>query len=433
MLNLPFRAALAILMGGASAFAQTPPPPAAMNLNLAQAEQLAVRNNPAISAAVSSAQAAAQGPLEARSGLLPTVFGSATGVGADSGSRLAAGALNNPVVYSRLGTGLTVNQLITDFGRTRSLVEASKFHAAAEGQIAESVRANIVLETDRAYYALLRAQSVLTVSEQTVSARQLVSDQVTQLAKASLKSQLDVSFANVNLAQAKIQLSGARNQLSSAAAELATVIGLPEQRSFVLADEPLPAALDPAAESYIQAALEKRPELANLRLEVSAAERNLHAERALSYPTIGVIGTAGFVPAGEPSVPGRYGAIGANINIPILNGGLFKARRTEAELRLQAVSRRVDDLRNRIVRDVRTAWLDASTAFEQVDLTAQLLDQAKLALDLAQGRYELGLSSIVELSQAQLNLTSAQIAGAGAKFDYLAERSYLAYEAGTLR
>ena len=140
-----------------------------------------------------------------------------------------------------------------------------------------------------------------------------------------------------------------------------------------------------------------------------------------------------MVPAGEPNVPSRYGAIGANISIPDFNGGLYKARRTEAELRMQAVTRRVDDQKNRIIRDVRTAWLNANTAFEQVGLTAQLLDQAKLALDLAQGRYDLGLSSIVELSQAQLNLTSAQIANAGAKFDYLAERSFLAYEAGTLR
>ena len=404
-----------------------------LTLTLEQAEQLAIRNNPAIAAARYTAQAAAQGPLEARSALLPTVFGSATGVGADNGSRLAAGALNNPVVYSRLGAGLTVNQLVTDFGRTKSLIESSKFHAAAEDQIAESVRANIVLQTDRAYFAFVRAQSVLTVSQQTVTARQLVSDQVTQLAQASLKSQLDVSFANVNLAQAKIQLSAAQNQLSSAAAALATAIGLPEQRTFILADPALPAGLDAAVDGYIRTALQQRPEIANLRLEVSAAERFLNAEKDLSRPTIGVIGTTGVVPAGEPNVPSRYGAIGANISIPVFNGGLYKARRTEAELRMQAVTRRVDDQKNRIIRDVRTAWLNANTAFEQVGLTAQLLDQAKLALDLAQGRYDLGLSSIVELSQAQLNLTSAQIANAGAKFDYLAERSFLAYEAGTLR
>ena len=420
--------AVGLLAACGAGMAQIP-----MRLTLAEAEKLAVKNNPALSAAQLSARAAGQVPVEARSALLPTVFGSVTGVGADSGSRLAAGALNNPVVYNRLGTGVTVNQLITDFGRTRSLIESAKFRAAAESQVAETVDANIVLETDRDYFAVLRAQSVLTVSQQTVTARQLVSDQVTELARNSLKSQLDVSFANVNLAQAKIQLSAAQNDLSSATAQLATVLGIPSQTRFALEDEPMPAPLETVADNYIQQAIRQRPELANLRLEVNAGEQTLRAERALSYPTIGAIGTAGFVPAGETAVPGRYGAVGINVNVPVFNGGLYKARRTEAELRLEAARKNVEDLQNRVTRDVRMAWLAAMTAYEQVGLTAQLLDQARLALDLAQGRYGLGLSSIVELSQAQLNFASAQIGNAGAKFNFQTQHSFLQYQIGNLR
>jgi outer membrane protein len=418
---------IALLFSGA-AKAQSP-----MHLTLPEAERLAVRNNPSLTAAQLMARAADQTPIEIRSGLQPTVYGSVTGVGADSGSRLAAGALNNPVVYNRLGTGITVNQLITDFGRTRSLIESAKFRAAAENQVAETVDANIVMQTDRAYLAVLRAQAVLTVAQQTVSARQTVADQVSQLFQNKLKSGLDLSFANVNLAQAKIQLSAAQNDLSSSIAQLATVLGLPGQTAFDLVDEPMPGPVDAAAEGYIQEAVQKRPELANLRYEVNAGERTLDAERASWYPTIGAIGTAGFVPAGEGTVPGRYGAIGVNVSIPIFNGGLFRARRTEAELRLESSRKNVEDLQNRVTRDVRMAWLAALTAYEQVGLTAQLLAQARDALDLAQGRYGLGLSSIVELSQAQLNFTAAQIGNAGAKFDYQVQHSFLQYQIGNLR
>ena len=122
-----------------------------------------------------------------------------------------------------------------------------------------------------------------------------------------------------------------------------------------------------------------------------------------------------------------------NVNIPVFNGGLFHARQTEAELRAQAATQRVNDLSNRITRDVRQAYLNARTAFERMDLTAQLLQQAQLALDLAQGRYDLGLSSIIELSQAQLNLTSAQIANTSAKYDYQTQRTVVDYEVGALR
>src|SRR5438105_3919793 len=98
----------------------------------------------------------------------------------------------------------------------------------------------------------------------------------------------------------------------------------------------------------------------------------------------------------------------------------------------RAAGQNVKDLENRVIRDVRVAWLNARTAFERLGLSAQLLDQARLSQDLAQSRYDLGLSSIIELSQAQLNLTSAQIANAGAKYDYQTERSQLSYQIGAL-
>jgi len=191
----------------------------------------------------------------------------------------------------------------------------------------------------------------------------------------------------------------------------------------------LPDQVDP----FVQQALQDRPELKDLRLEQSAAERLAKAEHALIYPTVSVAGTAGFVPAAESAVPGRYGAIGLNVNIPVFNGGLFRARQSEAELHAKAITEQVNDLTNRITRDVRVAYLNARTAFERVGLTAQLLQQAQLALDLSRGRYDFGLSSIIELSQAQLNLTSAQIANASAKYDYQAQRTVVDYEAGALR
>src|SRR6202030_1651287 len=297
--------------------------------------------------------------------------------------------------------------------------------AEAQDQAYQTTRAQVLLQTDRAYYNVLSAQSVLKVAQQTVSARQLVSDQVTTLAQSNLKSLLDVSFANVNLADAKLLLASAQNDINSAFAELATAIGLPAQTVFTLNEEPMPGVLPADASPFIGEAIQKRPELSDLRLQQQAAERFEKAERDLWFPTIGVTGTAGFAPFGDPQISGRYGAIGVNVNVPVFNGGLFKARRSEADFRAKAAAQSVKDLENRVMRDVRVAYLNARTAFERVGLTAQLLDQAKLALDLAQSRFDLGLSSFIELSQAQLNLTSAQIASAGAKYDYQTQRALL--------
>jgi outer membrane protein len=419
---------LAVFLFTASLWAQQ-----LMTLTLSEAEKLAIQNNPQFAAARLNAAASYQVPLEFRAGLLPTVNGAVTGVGADSGSRLAAGALNNPVVYNRLASGLLVNQLVTDFGRTGSLIASAKLRAQAQDQVTETARADILVATVRAYFCVQRANAVLKVAQETVTARQLVADQITALFNSQLKSQLDTSFANVNLADAQLLLSQAQNDLKSAEATLAAAIGLPAQTSFSLSEESMPAALPDQVDPFVQKALQDRPELKDLRLEQSAAERFAKAEHALKFPTVGIAGTAGFVPAGEAAVPGRYGAIGLNVNIPIFNGGLFRARQTEAELRAKAATEQISDLANRITRDVRIAYLNAKTAFERVGLTAQLLQQAQLALDLAQGRYNLGLSSIIELSQAQLNLTSAQIANTSAKYDYQAQRTVVDYEIGTLR
>jgi outer membrane protein len=403
------------------------------HLTLAQAEQLAVQNNPALSAAKYTAAAAAQVPAEYHSAYAPSISGSITGVGADNGSRLAAGGLNNPVVYNRLGTGMTVSQMVTDFGRTSNLVDMAKLNAQAQNEATNTTRAQILLATGRSYFGVLRAKALLQVAQQTVKARQIVADQVTALAESKMKSTLDVSFANVNLSDARLMEVQAQNDLKAAEAQLATAMGLPNEAGFDLSEESMPPQLPDRIDDLLRTAIANRPELRDLRLEESAAERFVKAEHALYYPSVGVVGSAGFAPAAFETVPGRYGAVGVNLNIPIFNGGLFKARQTEADLKAKATAQRVTDVENQVARDVRVTYLNANTAYDRMGLTRQLLDNAQQSLDLAQTRYDAGLGSIVELSQAQLNLTTAQIANTSAAYDYQAQRVILDYQTGTLK
>lgn len=407
--------------------------PAVQRLTLAEAQQMALRGHPAIQSSQFTAQAAGQVVTETRSAEYPTMFGSVTGVGALNGSRIAAGALNNPIIYDRLATGLTASQLLTDFGRTRNLVASSKLHAEAQNQNAETTKDQITLDVARTYFGVLRSQAILTVAQQTVNARQLVADQVKALTDSKLKSELDLSFANVNLASAKLDLASAQNDLQSSQAEFAAALGLPAQQNFQPAEEPLPPDLPADLNNLIDQAIRMRPELASLRAEQGAAERFAEAEHDLSHPTINGLATVGFLPTGQVELRDRFGAAGVNVNIPIFNGKLFHARQAEAELHAQAAAQNVKDLENRVSRDVRESYLGAVNAFERLGLTAQLLAQAKLGLDLAQSRYDLGLGSIVELSQAQLNEASAEIASTRAKYDYQSARAILSYQTATIR
>jgi outer membrane protein len=243
---------------------------------------------------------------------------------------------------------------------------------------------------------------------------------------------VDVSFAEVDLAQARLLLVQAQNNEQASYADLATALGLASPQSFELAEEPMPPVPLTDPTDLIAQALQDRPDLSSARFTHEAALRYARAERDLWMPTISATGAAGLTPAYQVPLSDRYAAAGINVNIPIFNGFLYSARHQEANLRAKAADQAMRDLADRISRDVRNAWLDTGTAYQRLSVTAELLKEATLALDLAQGRYKLGLSSIVELSQAQLNLTQAQIEDTNAKYDFQIQTAVLDYQIGQL-
>ncbi|HXO04930.1 MAG TPA: TolC family protein [Candidatus Sulfotelmatobacter sp.] len=399
-------------------------------LSLADAEKIAIQNHPQIQAAGYLAAAAQAQVTEARSVYYPQAVGSLTGVESETNSRISAGALNNPIIFDRYANGVAVSQLVTDFGHTHELVKSTTLHAQAQKANVLTSRADVLINVDRAYYNVLRSQAVLRVAEETVKTRQLVSDQITALEQNKLRSGLDVSFANVDLAQAQLLLIEAQNGVEASYADLSTALGYQDEKIFTLTEEPVPPAPPPNVADLISQALQNRPELISHRLDVRSAESYATAERDLWLPTITAVGAAGLAPVHEDLLGSRYAAAGFNVNIPLFNGHEFGALRAEANAKAQAQSQYLRDLQNGIVREVRKAWLESNAAFQRLSVTQQLLAQATQALDLAQQRYKLGLSSIIELSQAQLNMTQAEITQASAKYDYETAISTLNYEVG---
>ncbi len=170
-----------------------------------------------------------------------------------------------------------------------------------------------------------------------------------------------------------------------------------------------------------------------LRLERDSAVKFAKAEHALKNPTLAVQGTAGVLPYHDPAINQDYAAAGIVLSWPVFTGGLYTARQKEAELRAQAADQVVRDLENSVARDVRIAWLTANNTLDRVAISERLSHEADESMKLAQARYDAGSSSIVELSQAQLNLTGALINETNARYEYLVRRSVLDYQVGTLK
>lgn len=402
-------------------------------LTLAQAEQLAMRNNPRVTVGKLLALAQHQVYREARAAELPSLTANATAEDAEEASRISAGSLTSSRLLEHAGAGVNLTQLIYDFGHTRNLVLSQKLNAQASNASALASTEEVVLATDQAFYNALIAQAELDVAHQTVDTRQTTDTQVGELTRNKLKSTLDLSFADVDLSQAQLLVLDAQNNADASMAALDAMLGLDHNMTYRLVEDtaaPQPPPADVAP--LIQTALQQRPDLQALTLDTQSAQKFARAQWDQLLPSISAAGTVGTVPIRSSTyyVANWWGGIGANLSVPVFNGFLYSSQAHEAKYRAQAASENARDLRDSIVRDVRTSWLQAGNNWQRMSMTAQLVKQANLALSLAQTRYKLGHSSIVELSQAQLQQTSAQIQDTSARYQYRLSLSTLNYEIG---
>jgi outer membrane protein len=408
-------------------------------ISRSDAERLALKNNPRISASQLLALAAGQVTRETHSAALPQLTGYLTGEEAEDGSRIGAGAgLTSSRLYSHFGAGGTLSQLITDFGHTRFLVATNKLQQQAQNLTTLATQQDVLFATDQAFYRLLDAQSLLDVAKATVKARGDVQNLTSALTRSALKSDLDLNISSADLAQSQLLELDAENGVASAIARLAAILAAPPDTLYKAVEDPEQAAPPPpdpsSSVAMIVQAESERPDLKSLQLNVEAFRKLAKAQALQHLPSISAQGMGGIVPAAPAGiyVPDWYAAGGVNLTLPVFTGFRITAQAKEARLRANATEQQARELSDTIARDVRVAILDSQTSFRRIAVADEFRHQAAQALVLAQTRYKLGLSSIVELSQAQLQATQAAVAAVNARYDYLLSLRALDYARGQL-
>jgi outer membrane protein len=425
---------ISLLLSAVIASAQLPTAATEPALSLDQAEALAIAKQPQLLAAQLRARAAAQRIRQARSGYMPTIAFNATGaLVADTGSSTAVGNITTSALSDRFAYGGNLTQLVTDFGRTSALVSSSKYQAAAQDDFTTLTKAQVRLNVRTSFYQVLGAEAVLRAAQAAQANRHLISRQLAALAQSQLRSTLDVNFARVLESEADLAVVRAQSAVAQQRARLATAMGQQQPITSPLVDATVSAAMPPLTpDSLQQQAQQQRADLNAAQAEQQSANAFALSEKRLSYPTLNVLGAAGQVPYRDHTLHDSYAAAGFNLNIPIFNGNLFAARRAEAELESSARQRDVDQVRLLVNEQVRNAWYRADEAYRSLDVAARLVAQSKEALRLAQDRYDAGLGSIVELNEAQLNETSAEITSADSTYTYLSRRAELDFATGLL-
>jgi len=403
-------------------------------LTLAEAEAIALRTHPRVASARLSAEAAKEAPKRTRALYSPLVSADVTGSIAENGTLIGAGNLQAQGIFSRTAGGIQFSQLVWDWGRVRALSASQDARAAALSDSAMAVRGEVLLRVREAFFRLLLAQIQVRVLRENLEARRLTNRQIGALAQSNLRSTLDVSFAELNVAEAELALNRAESDVRAGEVDLSAALGYAEAKPFQLADPgEAEGTLAASADELVTGAMNARGEVAALRQHLRAAKQFVESEKRQALPSLTMMGVAGAYGFKDANLRQRYAGIGMNLNIPILNGGQFASRRTEAQLRADAAAEELREMEVRIARDVRAAWVEADNARQRLALTAKVLEQSRRTLRLAQTRYDLGLGTIVELSSAQLSRTTAEVGASAARFDYLLRRSTLEFQMGALR
>ena len=403
-------------------------------LALAQAETAALANQPRMLAAQERARAAADQIRKTRSRYFPAIGFNATGAQvADADTATAAGNITTSSLSGRFAYGGNLTQMVTDFGRTKALVGRARDDSEAQQDLATLTRAQVRLNVREAYYQVLGAEAVLRAAQAALANRSLVYRQLSALAQSQLRSTLDVQFANVLVDEAQLAVVRAQSVVAQKRARLATSMGLQQPVTAKLEDIAASSeALPPAPDGLLQQAQGQRADLNAAEARQHAAQKFTAAEKRLSYPTLNILAAAGQIPYHDYTLHDSYAAAGFNLSIPIFNGGLFAAQRSQAAHEANASAHDVQQLRLEVSEQVRDAWYRADEARQSLDVTARLVSASREALRLAHDRYDAGLGSIVELNEAQLNETSAEIEAADATYTYLTRRAELDFATGQL-
>jgi outer membrane protein len=321
------------------------PATATISITCTDAERLALKNNPRITASHLLALAAGQVTRETRSRELPQISAAITATKAEDGSRIGAGALTDSRLYTHAGTGGSLSQLITGFGHTRDLVATNKLQQKAQDQSALATERDVLLAADQAFYRLLNAQSLLDVAKATVVARGDVQNLTSALTKSALKSDLDLNIASANLSQAQLLQLDAENEVGSASAALAAVLAAPADMLYHAVENPEDASPPPpspdSSASINASAQAQRPDLQALRFNAAADQKFATAQQLQHLPTISALAIGGITPVAPDGifVPNSYAAGGVNLTIPLFTGFRIDAQAQEARLREKAAEK----------------------------------------------------------------------------------------------
>src|SRR5262245_5211889 len=398
-----------------------PPQFADRVITMDQAVVISLENQPQIAARLGDYAAARYRVDQALAPLLPQLTGSWQVIRAQtvaSGSSLVGGVdIGNRTVTSWTTTSIariSLSQLLFDFGKTLAGTEAQRKLADVAAEDVELQRQLLALAVKEAYTNILFAQRLTRVQEQALQRADLNLRSARGFFEVGTRPKSDVARAEVDVANARVDLIRARNAERLARVALNNAMGIDVDTPTQIQDNLVREAVTIDRKAARADALEHRPEFRQARLRVAASEATERQTFRNFFPDI----TAGGSYGAARSDMNEIWDLSLNLQWTFYDGGGRIARWREAKANVDASVARVKSTELDIAREVEQAVYTVEESSERIDAAAVAVNSAQENFRLAQGRFDAGVGTIIELTDAQLALTVAQNQETQALVDY---------------
>ena len=312
---------------------------------------------------------------------------------------------------------LYLKQTIYDFGRTSGAVEAARGNRDAADNALAVTRQDLTLRVRVAFYLVLALEKQVLAVRENVKAREDIFRQAQEFFNQGIRARVDVARAEANYFAAQTNLIRAENNREIARVELANAMGIaslgertPVGTSFALLSLP-------ERNSSRQHALSNRAELLQFAALKSAANGNLTSAKSSFLPILSGVASVGYADRDFPP-SGDVWAVGLNLTVPLFSGFSSVEQVHEATAALNSIEARQNNLKLQIIKEVEAAWFGGNDAAARMVSTRKEVEAADESKLLAEGRYQEGIGSIIEVTDAQSQTLDAQTANIQAMFDY---------------
>jgi outer membrane protein len=402
------------------------------NLSLDQAISTALREHPAVKQFRENMAASREGIGVARANYFPQAnFVSNYYYGNAFASSLRPKTSLGPSGSALSGSGTSTsagnfyfyqfqaNQLIYDFGKTPGTVAESRANFKGSEQDYFGTRQQVVLDLRTGYFGYLAARRAMKVQEETVRQNQELVKQAQGFYQVGLKAKIDVTKAEANLYQAEANLIQAKNNVELARVTLQNALGIKtwpyKDVADVLEVTPQPRPLS----ELLAQSTERRPELQKNRFQQEFSQAAIKVARAGYFPTFSSTAAYGWQSIDQPfaTLPSNW-YVGASMTLPLFNGLSTKYAVSQSKAQLRAAMENYEVLRQNTTKEVNQAYLNVKSGWELIRATKKALEAARENLRLAWGRYQAGVSTIIEVTDAQVQFSQADLNFVQALYNY---------------